>query len=196
MRVYAVEPEPLRELAGWRTRVGDLWQGELEAFKDYVAHPLVSMVTLSGPTTLLANVIANFTRNVWTHSVIMCGHFPEGVETFELKDIPENETRGEWYVRQMLGSANISGSKFLHVMTGNLSHQIEHHLFPDVPARRYPEMAVEVQAICEKYGLQYNKGPLHKQLGGVFEKIVRLSLPTRRTPKAAASADATVPAAA
>ena len=28
-----------------------------------------------------------------------------------------------------------------HVMTGNLSHQIEHHLFPDLPARRYPEIA-------------------------------------------------------
>ena len=43
-------------------------------------HPL-----LSGPsacTTLAANVTANLVRNVWTHSVIMCGHFPEGVETF------------------------------------------------------------------------------------------------------------------
>ena len=59
-------------------------------------------------------------RNLWTHSVIMCGHFPEGVETFEKKSIPENETRGEWYLRQMLGSANISGSKAMHLMTGNL----------------------------------------------------------------------------
>ena len=40
---------------------------------------------------------------------------------------------GEWYVRQMLGSANISGPPLLHLMAGNLSHQIEHHIFPDLP---------------------------------------------------------------
>ncbi len=55
------------------------------------------------------------------HSVIMCGHFPEGVETFERTSIPDDETRGEWYLRQMLGSANISGSKAMHLMSGNLS---------------------------------------------------------------------------
>ena len=72
----------------------------------------------------------------------MCGHFPEGVETFEQHSI-EGETRGEWYLRQMLGSANISGSKAMHLMTGNLSHQIEHHLFPDLPSNRYQEIAPE-----------------------------------------------------
>src|SRR5664279_3883440 len=87
--------------------------------KDYVVHPL-----LSGPsalTTLGANVTANIVRNLWTHSVIMCGHFPEGVETFEKTSI-DGETRGEWYLRQMVGSANITGSPFLHLMTGNLSY--------------------------------------------------------------------------
>ena len=49
--------------------------------------------------------------------------------------IDRDETRGEWYVRQMLGSANISGSKLMHIMTGNLCHQIEHHLFPDLPSQ-------------------------------------------------------------
>nr|WP_278256350.1 fatty acid desaturase [Nocardioides convexus] len=49
-------------------------------------------------------------------------------------------------------------------MSGNLSHQIEHHLFPDLPARRYPEMAVEVREICQRYGLPYNTGSLGKQL--------------------------------
>ncbi len=110
--------------------------------KDYVLHPL-----LSGPSalpTLAANVTANLVRNLWTHSVIMCGHFPEGVETFERRSI-NGETRGEWYLRQMLGSANISGSKAMHFMTGNLSYQIEHHLFPDLPSNRYAEIAPQVQ---------------------------------------------------
>lgn len=81
----------------------------------------------------------------------------------------------------MLGSANITGGRLFHIMSGNLSHQIEHHLFPDVPANRYPEMAVEVRAICEKYGLPYNTGPLRKQLGSTWMKIAKLSLPNWMT---------------
>ena len=62
------------------------------------------------------------------------------METFERRSIV-GETSGEWYLRQMLGSANISGSKAMHLMTGNLSYQIEHHLFPDLPSNRYAEIA-------------------------------------------------------
>jgi len=148
-----------------------------QAGKDYVVHPLLSLPTGSFLPTLLANLTANVVRNLWSHSVIMCGHFPEGVETFELDAIPENETRGEWYLRQMLGSANISGSKLMHIMTGNLSHQIEHHLFPDLPSNRYAEIAPRVKALFEKYDLNYHSAPLPKQVYSAWHKVVRLSLP-------------------
>src|SRR3712207_4106323 len=143
--------------------------------KDYVVHPL-----LSGPgykRTLAANAVANLVRNIWSHSVIMCGHFPEGVETFELEVLREDETRGEWYVRQMLGSADISGSKFIHLMTGNLSHQIEHHLFPDLPSNRYGEIAREVENLFERYGLSYNARPLVPQVASAWHRVLRLSFP-------------------
>ncbi len=65
-------------------------------------------------------------------------------------------------------------------MSGNLSHQIEHHLFPDLPARRYPELAVEVREICERYGLPYNTGRLSRQLFSVASKICRMALPDRK----------------
>ncbi|MGY1606085.1 fatty acid desaturase family protein [Geodermatophilus sp. SYSU D00700] len=142
--------------------------------KDYLVHPL-----LSGPNflaTLAANFTANTVRNLWTNSVILCGHFPEGVETFEKKSI-DGETRGEWYLRQMLGSANISGSKAMHVMTGNLSHQIEHHLFPDLPSNRYAEIAPKIRDLFDRYGLNYHTAPLPKQVGSAWHKIIRLSLP-------------------
>lgn len=144
------------------------------ATRDYVLHPL-----LSGPsalTTLTANLTANLVRNLWTHSVIMCGHFPEGVQTFAKTSI-EGETRGEWYLRQMLGSANISGGPALHFMTGNLSFQIEHHLFPDLPSNRYQEIAPKVEALFERYGLTYTSGSLPKQVGSAWKKIIQLSLP-------------------
>ncbi|KAA0019496.1 fatty acid desaturase family protein [Antrihabitans cavernicola] len=142
--------------------------------KDYVLHPL-----LSGPsalTTLTANMTANLVRNLWTHSVIMCGHFPEGVETFEKKSI-DGETRGEWYLRQMLGSANIDGRPFMHFMTGNLSFQIEHHLFPDLPSNRYQEIAPQVRALFDRYQLTYTSGSLVQQVGSAWKKVFRLSLP-------------------
>ncbi|MCB0930943.1 MAG: acyl-CoA desaturase [Mycobacterium sp.] len=144
------------------------------AIRDYLLHPL-----LSGPSalsTLTANLTANLVRNLWTHSVIMCGHFPEGVQTFTKTSI-EGETRGEWYLRQMLGSANISGSTAMHFMTGNLSFQIEHHLFPDLPSNRYQEIAPKVQEVFGRYGLTYTTGSLPKQVASAWKKIIRLSLP-------------------
>ncbi|MFV8319757.1 fatty acid desaturase family protein [Mycobacterium sp. 23] len=142
--------------------------------RDYVLHPL-----LSGPsavTTVTANLTANLVRNLWTHSVIMCGHFPEGVQTYEKTSI-EGETRGQWYLRQMLGSANISGNTFLHFMTGNLSFQIEHHLYPDLPSNRYQEIAPKVQELFERYGLTYTTGSLPRQVASAWKKVFRLSLP-------------------
>lgn len=147
-----------------------------QATKDYVVHPALSFPTGSFVPTLAANFTANVVRNLWTHSVIMCGHFPEGVETFEKTSI-DGETRGDWYLRQMLGSANISGSPLMHLMTGNLSFQIEHHLFPDLPSNRYAEIAPQVKALFDKYDLNYISAPLPKQVFSAWHKIVRLSLP-------------------
>jgi linoleoyl-CoA desaturase len=155
-------------LQGWWRKAGR------QVVKDYVIFP-----ALTGPlfvSTLLGNASANLVRNLWAYSIIFCGHFPTGVQTFTEEETA-NETRGEWYVRQMLGSANISGSPLFHIMSGNLSHQIEHHLFPDLPAHRYPQIAPEVRALCEKYGLPYNTGGFFKQIGSVWGKIFKLALP-------------------
>jgi linoleoyl-CoA desaturase len=165
-----------------------------QARKDYVVNPGVA--ALVNPfniipaflATLTANVAANFVRNVWTHSVIMCGHFPEGVATFSKTSI-EGETKGEWYVRQMIGAANISGGKAIHMMTGNLSYQIEHHLYPDMPSIRYQKISPRIRALFEKYDLPYVTGPMPKQVFSAWRKVIRLSLPNdfrgrfNRTPK-------------
>ncbi len=153
---------------------GVLGKVKKQVTRDYVVHPL-----LSGPSflpTLAANATANLVRNLWTHSIIMCGHFPEGVETFEKKSIV-GETRGEWYLRQMLGAANIKGGPAMHLMSGNLSFQIEHHLFPDLPSNRYAEIAPKVQALFEKYQLSYVTGSFPVQLASAWRKVFRLALP-------------------
>jgi len=146
-----------------------------QVLKDYVVWPALS--GRGWRATLGANAVANLTRNLWSHSVIMCGHFPEGVEVFELEELDPGESRGDWYLRQMLGSANISGSRAMHLLTGNLSHQIEHHLFPDLPSNRYAEIAPQVRALFEKYGLNYCARPLVPQVCSAWHRVVRLSLP-------------------
>jgi NADPH-dependent stearoyl-CoA 9-desaturase len=153
---------------------GILRKAGKQVVKDYVVQPL-----LAGPSFLPAlagTVTANVVRNVWAHTVIFCGHFPEGAETFVEEQL-EGETRGEWYLRQLLGSANIEGSEALHLMTGNLSFQIEHHLFPDLPSNRYSEIAPKVQALCEEFGLPYTSGRLPAQYASMWKKLLRHSLP-------------------
>jgi NADPH-dependent stearoyl-CoA 9-desaturase len=145
-----------------------------QTLKDYVVFP-----ALSGPFFLFplaGNATANLVRNLWSFTIIFCGHFPEGTHEFSEKET-ENESRGQWYYRQLLGSANLAGSRLFHILSGNLSFQIEHHLFPDLPANRYAEISTEVQEICERYGIPYNVGPLGKQFGSVVKKICRLALP-------------------
>jgi fatty acid desaturase len=149
-------------------------KGRRQVLKDYAAFPLLAGP--AAPFVAAGNLTANVTRNLWSFMIIFCGHFPAGTHEFSEEEV-EDESRGAWYLRQMLGSANLTGSRLFHILSGNLSHQIEHHLFPDIPAHRYAEIAVEVREITERYGLPYNTGPLHKQFGSVVKKIFRLALP-------------------
>ncbi|MFE4462156.1 fatty acid desaturase family protein, partial [Nocardia tengchongensis] len=147
-----------------------------QAAKDYLIFPLLTGPAFLG--TLTANLAANVVRNVWTNAVIFCGHFPDGAEKFTKFDA-DNETQGEWYLRQMLGSANISGGPVMHFMTGNLSHQIEHHLYPDIPSNHLRDIAVRVRALCEKYDLPYTTGSLPVQYAKSWRTIMKLSLPNK-----------------
>lgn len=162
----------LREMRGMG---GKAWR---QIVKDYIAFPL-----LSGPKgftkTLAANFTANIIRNVWSYAIIFCGHFPDQCYTFS-EDEVENETRGGFYIRQLLGAANIEGSPIFHVLSGNLGYQVEHHIFPDMPSSRYSQIAPKVKDICERYGLPYNSGRFGRQIGSVQRTIVRLAFPGGR----------------
>jgi fatty acid desaturase len=125
---------------------------------------------------LTGNVVANLIRNLWTFIVIFCGHFTEQAAVFS-KESVVGESRGHWYLRQLRGSSNLNGGPLLHIMTGNLSHQIEHHLFPDLPARRYAALALEVREIAERYGQVYNNGSLWGQFSTVLKRIWIYRLP-------------------
>ena len=178
--VYDLELDAVRR--GEKTRakarrevVALLRKAGRQLLKDYLLFP-----ALAGRRgmrrALLANVLANLVRNVWVHTIVFCGHIPEGAETFTEAEY-RDETRGGWYRRQLLGSCNLEGSRLFHLLTGNLSFQIEHHLFPDLPSNRYSTIAPAVRAVCKRHGLPYNSGRLGRQYRSVYRQILRMALP-------------------
>ncbi|PTU33182.1 fatty acid desaturase family protein [Stenotrophobium rhamnosiphilum] len=172
------------------------WKAVRQLRKDYLLWPALGSL-LTVPVTLFlqadvlhiallafafivaGNALANLMRNVWSNIIIFCGHFPIGVHHFTKEEV-EGETRARWYVRQLLGSANIGGGKLFHILSGNLSHQIEHHIFPDMPSNRYPQVSPRVKALADRYGLPYNTGSLTKQFGTTTWTIWRLAFPGGR----------------
>jgi NADPH-dependent stearoyl-CoA 9-desaturase len=110
--------------------------------------------------------------------VIVCGHFTDGAEKFT-PSVLEGETKPEWYLRQMLGTANFRAGRVLAFMSGNLCYQIEHHLFPNLPSNRYPEIAERVRTLCITYDLPYTTGPLLRQYLLTVRTICKLALPDR-----------------
>ena len=147
-----------------------------QVLKDYVFFPL-----LAGPFFLPVLL-----GNSWRTSCATCGRIRSSSAAISPptpKPSPRTrcagESRGHWYLRQLRGSSNLTGGKLMDLMTGNLSHQIEHHFFPDIPANRYAAMAVEVRDICARYGQHYNTGSLPRQFGQVIWRILRHAFPSR-----------------
>jgi fatty acid desaturase len=178
--VYDMELDAVRRgeksRASARGEVGGLLRkarGQL--LKDYALFPALAG-RRGARRALAATLVANLVRNLWVHTIVFCGHIPEGAETFTEEQYL-GETRGGWYRRQLLGSCNLEGSRLFHLLSGNLSFQIEHHLFPDLPSNRYAEIAPQVRALCERHGLPYNSGRLGRQYRSVYRQVLRLAFP-------------------
>ncbi|HEX4335289.1 MAG TPA: acyl-CoA desaturase [Polyangiaceae bacterium] len=176
---YLTAPEGTPERKKQRRTMFADWFGLAKKSVAQYAKEFVFYPALAGPfapKVAAGNALAGMMRNVWTYAVIQCGHLTGKTNTFTEADLV-GETRGGYYLRQILGSSNIAAGPVLGVLTGHLSHQIEHHLFPDIPAWRYPEMSVEVTRICEKHGLRYDVASFREQFGSVFASLVRYSVP-------------------
>lgn len=169
----AKRKEQMREmLSDWLELAGKVLK---QYGKEYVFYP--ALAGPLAPKVVLGNVLANVIRNVWTFTIIHCGHLTEGTATYSERDLV-GETRGGFYLRQILGSSNFEAGPVLGVLSGHLSHQIEHHLFPEIPGHRYPAMGREVQRICKKHGIPYQTGSLFQQAKSVARAMFRYTLPS------------------
>jgi linoleoyl-CoA desaturase len=139
-----------------RESVRAAWRRGLRKYVPYYLYNYVFWPALAGPMfwkVLLGNWLAETMRDVYSAATIFCGHVGHDVASY-----PEGtkaHSRGQWYAMQVEAANDYEVSWPVSVLCGALDRQIEHHLFPQLPPQRLREIAPEVRALCEKYGVQY-----------------------------------------
>lgn len=145
-----------------------------KTFKDYVFFPLLCFPLALN--VFLGNLAANIIRNVIVFLASICNHFSANVQHFREAELAAQPATHHFY-RQITASANFSGGRTLHLVTGHLGYHIEHHLFPGLPSRHLPEAAVGLKQICDRYGVYYNSAPFLPRVTGILLRICRYSFP-------------------
>lgn len=155
-----------------RASVKKAWRQGLRKYVPYYLYNYVLWPALAGPLfwkVLLGNWMAETLRDVYSAATIFCGHVGEDVKSY-----PEGTKahgRGQWYAMQIEAANDYEVPWAVSVLCGALDRQIEHHLFPTLPPERLREIAPEVRALCEKYGVEYRTdtwgNTLRKALGHV-----------------------------
>ena len=147
-------------------------EGTTPDLKDFVAFPLRGRSAVAQRTQ--ANLAANIIRNCG-QTIIFCGHFPDQAETFTEEEVETRDPRwlatcGSCSGRQHRGRSDLSPPDRAPL------YQVEHHLFPAIPNKRYAEIAPQVKEICEHYELPYNTGRSGKQwgIGAAFDHPTRV----------------------
>jgi len=161
-----------------------------ELLKNYVLFPALG--GLFAPKIALGNYLASTMRNIFLASVIYTGHFTERSTIFSEEEAQDG-SKGARYLRQILASGNFDGGWILSTLSGHLNHQIEHHLFPTLPAWRYPKMAKKVKEICKKYDIPYNTGSFASQFKGVIKRVFTYSMPPKKKKKRASLTTKVIP---
>ncbi len=115
-------------------------------------------------------------RNIYSTATIYGGHFGDDLNYYD-KGF-KTQGRGEWYKAQVEAAHNYDVPLPISILCGALDTQIEHHLFPKLPPNRLREIQPKVQAICERYGVRYQRGHWGQTLQGTVKRFAKLSVPS------------------
>lgn len=129
--------------------------------------PFLALGTWAYASVLINRMLAELIANVHTFVIIVPSHAGEDLYRFS----DGISGRGDFYVRQITGSANYrTGGFFNDLMHGWLNYQIEHHLWPDLTMRQYRDSQQRVKAICDEHGVPYVQESVWTRL----RKLVRV----------------------
>lgn len=93
--------------------------------------------------------------------------------------ILENDTSLDFLHRQILTSRNLKGGWWATVMFGGLNHQVEHHLFPNMPRPALSKAREIVREYAQNMGISYTETGVIRSYGIVIEYLNRVGLSAR-----------------
>jgi fatty acid desaturase len=116
-------------------------------------------------SVLLTSLLAEVLANVHAFLIIAPNHAGDDLHRFD----GGVRGRAEFQLQQVLGSVNYTGGSDLKdFLQGYLNYQIEHHLWPDLPALKYRQAAQEVRRICQRHGVAYIEESVFARIGKLF----------------------------
>ncbi|ATB42082.1 LINOLEOYL-CoA DESATURASE (DELTA(6)-DESATURASE) [Cystobacter fuscus] len=125
------------------------------------------------------SVLAELLTNIQSFMLIAPNHAGDDLYRFQGR----SDSHATFAVRQVVGSANYAtGSDGIDFLQGFLNYQIEHHLWPTLPMRKYQQAQPRVKALCEKHGVPYVQESIWRRVGKLVDIMVgrtsMRSLPT------------------
>lgn len=93
--------------------------------------------------------------------------------------ILENDTNLDFLHRQILTSRNLKGGWWATAMFGGLNHQVEHHLFPNMPRPALSRAREIVRDYAQSMGISYTETGVLRSYGIVIDYLNRVGLSAR-----------------
>jgi fatty acid desaturase len=121
-------------------------------------------------SVLVNSLVAEALTNFHSFLMIVPNHAGDDLHRF---DGPVRGGKGEFYLRQVLGSANYRcGGDLNDTLHGWLNYQIEHHVWPDLTLLQYQRAQPRLKALCERHGVPYVQESVFRR----FRKMVAVAV--------------------
>ncbi len=93
-----------------------------------------------------------------------------------------HDSRVDFLRRQVLTSRNIRGGWWMDVLMGGLNHQVEHHLFPNMPRPHLARARLLAKSYCDQHGIPYTETSLLRSYATVVKYLNTVGLAAGRDP--------------
>eukprot|EP00007_Cunea_sp_BSH-02190019_P008267 CAMPEP_0174238832 /NCGR_PEP_ID=MMETSP0417-20130205/12706_1 /TAXON_ID=242541 /ORGANISM="Mayorella sp, Strain BSH-02190019" /LENGTH=447 /DNA_ID=CAMNT_0015317719 /DNA_START=38 /DNA_END=1381 /DNA_ORIENTATION=+ len=114
---------------------------------------------LGGSGAVIFYFFVRFLESHWFVWITQMNHLPMEVDV---------DKQRPWLAMQTIGTCNVTPTLFNNWVSGHLSSQIEHHVFPTLPRHNYHLVRDDVKDLCQKHNLPY----VEKGLWQAFADIV------------------------
>lgn len=178
-----------RRLADPRHRdASHLW--DLFALLLHLVVWLIVPMMIFDPIDVLVFTLVRFTIMSYAMFALFApAHYPADALLVDKSALGKN-----FLMLQTLTTINFRGGPIGRLLCGGVDYQIEHHLFPTISHRHYPEMSRHVKAFCEKHGYPYRSESWGRALWQSImtfrnPKPIRAGLPQPGHPEVMVEAD-------